>query len=62
MWGGMGYDIASYANAASGVNVSLDIQNGGVQSGAGEENGDELWYMDGLYGSEFNDTLTGGNG
>ncbi|ACU89970.1 tandem-95 repeat protein [Desulfomicrobium baculatum] len=59
IWGGMDYDIASYANAASGVNVSLEIQKGGLQSGAGEENGDELWYMDGLWGSEFNDTLTG---
>ncbi|UTF48808.1 cadherin-like domain-containing protein [Desulfomicrobium sp. ZS1] len=59
IWGGMEYDIASYANAATGVNVSLDIQYGGLQSGAGEENGDALWYMDGLYGSEHNDTLTG---
>jgi Ca2+-binding RTX toxin-like protein len=59
IWGGMDYDIVSYANAASGVNVSLEIQNGAFQSGAGEENGDELWYMDGLWGSEFNDTLTG---
>jgi Ca2+-binding RTX toxin-like protein len=59
IWGGLDYDIASYANAATGVNISLDIQYGGLQSGAGEENGDELWYMDGLYGSEHNDTLTG---
>jgi Ca2+-binding RTX toxin-like protein len=57
--GDMGYNIASYANAASGVNVSLGIQDGGLQSGAGEENGDQLMYMDGLYGSGFNDTLTG---
>jgi Ca2+-binding RTX toxin-like protein len=61
IWGGMDYDIASYANAASGVNVSLELQLGPVQSGTGEENGDELWYMDGLWGSEFNDTLTGRN-
>jgi Ca2+-binding RTX toxin-like protein len=59
MQGDMGYDIASYANAASGVNVSLDIQDGGLQSGTGEENGDQLKYMDGLFGSGFNDTLTG---
>jgi len=61
IWGGLDYDIASYVNAASGVNVSLDIQQGGRQVGTGEENGDELWYMDGLYGSEHNDTLTGRN-
>ena len=61
IWGGMDYDIASYANAASGVNVSLEIQLGGRQVGTGEENGDELWYMDGLWGSEHNDTLTGRN-
>jgi Ca2+-binding RTX toxin-like protein len=61
IWGGMGFDIASYANAASGVNVTLELQLGPAQSGAGEENDDELWYMDGLWGSEFNDTLTGRN-
>jgi Ca2+-binding RTX toxin-like protein len=61
MRGGGGYDIVTYANAASGVNVSLDIQIYGVQSGAGEENGDLLAYISGLFGSEFNDTLTGGS-
>ncbi|ACU89968.1 cadherin-like domain-containing protein [Desulfomicrobium baculatum] len=61
IWGGMDYDIASYANAASGVKVDLRIQNvkGWVQQGAGEEDGDEFYYMDGLYGSAYNDTLTG---
>ncbi|MBV1719595.1 MAG: hypothetical protein KMY51_06265, partial [Desulfomicrobium sp.] len=59
LWGGPGYDIASYANAASGVNVSLEIQGGGLQVGTSEESGDRLWYMDGLWGSEHDDTLTG---
>ncbi len=57
--GYVGYDIASYENAAQGVNVNLGIQFGGVQTGAGEENGDKLWYMDGLLGSAHDDTLTG---
>jgi len=30
IWGGLDYDIASYANAATGVNISLDIQYGGL--------------------------------
>jgi Ca2+-binding RTX toxin-like protein len=59
IWGGLDYDIASYRNAAEGVNVDLRLQLGAQQVGAGEENGDQLWYMDGLWGSEHNDTLTG---
>jgi Ca2+-binding RTX toxin-like protein len=59
IWGGLDYDIASYRNAAEGVNVDLRLHSGVQQVGAGEENGDQLWYMDGLWGSEHNDTLTG---
>ncbi|MBV1718992.1 MAG: hypothetical protein KMY51_03200, partial [Desulfomicrobium sp.] len=59
LWGNTGYDTASYRNAAAGVNVNLEIQGGGLQVGTGEENGDELWYIDGLWGSEHDDTLTG---
>ncbi|MBV1718993.1 MAG: hypothetical protein KMY51_03205, partial [Desulfomicrobium sp.] len=59
LFGHTGCDIASYRNAAAGVNVSLKLQYEGLQVGTGEENGDELWYMDGLWGSDHDDTLTG---
>jgi Ca2+-binding RTX toxin-like protein len=64
IWGGPDYDIASYENAKQGVNISLrysDSEGKGLntQRGLGEENGDELWYMDGVFGSDHADTLVG---
>ena len=62
LWGGMHHDVISYRNASQGVRIDLRHQcNYGVQSGApgGEENGDELWYVDGVIGSAHDDTLIG---
>jgi Ca2+-binding RTX toxin-like protein len=64
MWGGMGFDMVSYENAAQGVKIDLRPMgpvNGAVQSGAGEENGDDIWYVDGIIGSNHNDTLIASN-
>ncbi|MBV1714158.1 MAG: cadherin-like domain-containing protein, partial [Desulfomicrobium sp.] len=63
IWGGAGYDIASYRNAAAGVIVTLEEQAGYLQKGKygdkSEETGDDLRFIDGLWGSNHNDTLTG---
>jgi Ca2+-binding RTX toxin-like protein len=58
--GGAGLDIASYATAASGVVVNLTLL-GVFQStfGAGD---DALINIEGLTGSNFNDTLIGNGG
>ncbi|MGE4440458.1 MAG: cadherin-like domain-containing protein [Desulfomicrobium sp.] len=64
LWGGMDFDMVSYRNASQGVRIDLRNQsNYGVQSGApgGEENGDQLWYVDGVIGSAHADTLIGGS-
>jgi VCBS repeat-containing protein len=64
MWGGMGFDMISYENATRGVNVDLRPMgpvNGAVQSGAGEEDGDVIWYVDGIIGSNHDDTLIATN-
>ena len=57
--GGNGSDVASYANAASAVTVSLAISTTQATGGAGN---DILSQIEGLTGSNFNDTLTGGSG
>jgi Ca2+-binding RTX toxin-like protein len=56
--GGAGADIASYRNAAAAVSASLASGKGT----AGEANGDRFTSIEGLEGSAFGDTLTGGNG
>jgi Ca2+-binding RTX toxin-like protein len=56
--GGNGNDTASYANATSGVAVSLD---GSVGTG-GEATGDTLSGIENLVGSAYNDVLGGGIG
>ena len=64
MWGGMEFDVISYENAAQGVNIDLRNMgpvSGAWQSGAGEENDDEIWYCDGVIGSNHNDTLIATN-
>ena len=58
MKGGAGIDWASYANAASGVIVSLRLGRGT----GGEADGDYLVEIENLIGSAFNDTLIGDNG
>ncbi|KEP70640.1 type I secretion protein [Thioclava dalianensis] len=55
---GAGMDYASYVNSASGVNVNLAS---GVGTG-GDAEGDRLTGVDGLFGSNFNDTLVGYDG
>jgi serralysin len=56
--GDSGFDTASYRLSSAGVSISL---TGGVGSG-GEAAGDRLNGIESLEGSEFNDTLGGGNG
>ena len=56
--GGSGTDTASYALATSGVVASLATNTGS----AGEANGDQFISIEKLEGSNFNDTLTSGNG
>ncbi|WP_108723972.1 malectin domain-containing carbohydrate-binding protein [Hyphococcus luteus] len=52
--GGLGDDVVSYAGASSGVNVAID----GV-AGTGGASGDELYEVEHLIGSDYNDTLAG---
>ncbi|MBM6581595.1 calcium-binding protein, partial [Microvirga sp. BT689] len=56
--GGEGYDYASYLNAGTGVvaNLSDALQN------LGQAHGDRYDSIEGLHGSAFGDTLTGGEG
>ena len=54
--GGDGMDTASYADAGSGVTVSLAAQGPQDTGGAGS---DSLTHIENLTGSNFNDTLTG---
>ena len=58
--GGAGIDTASYADATSGVSVSLAVT--GAQSPGGGEGTDTLVSIENLTGSAFNDTLTGNSG
>ena len=54
--GGAGYDMASYANAASGVSIDLSITSPQNTGGAGT---DQLVNIEYLAGSAFADTLKG---
>ncbi len=56
--GGLGFDIASYANAAAGVTANLAKP----KSNTGEAFGDTYKSIEGLLGSAFNDILIGGTG
>lgn len=56
--GGDGFDFASYANASKRVAVRLDTGVGW----AGAANGDILAEIEGLIGSNFNDSFIGSSG
>ncbi len=58
--GGDGNDVASYANAAAGVSVSLLLQ--GQAQATGGAGTDTLSGVEYLLGSSFGDTLTGDAG
>lgn len=58
--GRAGIDTASYADATSGVHVSLAIS--GQQSVGGGDGKDTLVSIENLTGSNFDDTLTGNSG
>lgn len=58
--GGEGFDTASFADAVSGVGVSLQL--GGPQAVGGGLGTDSLAGMEGLIGSAFADHLTGTDG
>lgn len=53
--GGGGFDFLNYFASTSAVNVNLDT---GTGSG-GDANGDTFINIEGVFGSEFGDTLTG---
>jgi serralysin len=57
--GGSGSDTASYANASSGVSVSLDILTSQNTRGSGR---DTLIDIENLKGSGYGDVLTGDSG
>ncbi|MDO9584374.1 MAG: hypothetical protein Q7J24_14885, partial [Desulfomicrobium sp.] len=62
LFGDAGFDMVSYENATQGVKIDLSgmgMHQGARQSGDGEENGDEIWYVEGVIGSNHNDTLIG---
>jgi Ca2+-binding RTX toxin-like protein len=54
LYGGDGIDLASYANAAGPVTVTLNAFSGTVAAGT-----DYFYDIEGFIGSAFNDTLTG---
>jgi len=57
--GGAGYDFASYADAASNVQVALDLS----LAAFGDAVGDTFTSIEGVLGSAFNDVIYGdGNG
>ena len=58
--GGDGVDTASYTDAAGAVTVSLDTS--AAQNVGGGEGTDTLVNIEGVAGSGFGDTLTGGSG
>ncbi|MGB3146956.1 MAG: Hint domain-containing protein [Paracoccaceae bacterium] len=58
LYGGTGTDAVSYSSSGSAVNVNLST---GTASG-GDATGDVLNSIEGVIGSNFNDTLTGSSG
>ena len=52
--GGTGFDVANYSNATTQVTVNL--ASGGT---GGDAAGDTYFGIEAVYGSDFNDTLTG---
>lgn len=61
IFGGKGNDIVQYDDSPAGVAISLK-KNGKQSSGSGgDAAGDQLKQVEGLVGSEFNDSLGGNN-
>jgi Ca2+-binding RTX toxin-like protein len=54
-------DIVSYHNSSSAVSVNLGM-GGSTGSATGGEGNDVLYQIEGVEGSDFNDTLIGGDG
>jgi len=54
--GGTGFDIANYRAAASAITVNL--ATGGT---GGDADGDTYFGLEAIYGSDFNDSMTGNN-
>lgn len=55
LYGDTGTDIASYTTASKAVIVDLNDSS----KNSGDAKGDEIYLIEGLIGSSFNDTLTG---
>lgn len=58
--GAGGADLADYGASAAAVNVSLALATGTAQTSTGDAGGDVLTNIEGIAGSGFADTLTGG--
>ncbi|MCX7227742.1 MAG: calcium-binding protein [Burkholderiales bacterium] len=58
--GGNGLDTVSYANSAAGV--TIDLNTGSGQGGAGDGTGDILSNVENILGSALNDVLSGNSG
>ena len=57
MDGGAGFDALAYTNSGAAVTVNLAL---GTASG-GQANGDTFANIEQVFGSAFNDSLTGGS-
>lgn len=57
LYGGQGNDVATYVGSSEGVKVSLMAGVGAF----GDAEGDVLWNIEGLVGSQYDDTLFGSN-
>jgi Ca2+-binding RTX toxin-like protein len=55
LYGGAGFNMASYEDSAAAVSVNLATH----AATGGDAQGDQLSHITDLYGSDFNDTLTG---
>ncbi|HEV2505356.1 MAG TPA: calcium-binding protein [Mesorhizobium sp.] len=53
--GGFGFDFAFYSQSATGVTADL----GNIVAGTGDAAGDVFTYVDGIWGSAYNDLLLG---
>lgn len=58
--GGLGFDFVDYFNSAAGVTVNLNLTS--AQVSTGDASGDRLNGIEGVVGSDFNDTLIGNAG
>jgi Ca2+-binding RTX toxin-like protein len=59
--GGLGSDRANYTNSTKGVTVALGKDGAATMGSGGDAAGDKVSNIEELFGSTFNDKLTGNN-